>query len=144
MILFSDDHFERETIRSTIKELQGFSFTVFNLLDLEVENISETNRRRVAVFCMGALQSIARSERLNQPQTYAITIEILLNIFKYSEQKAIGLANDLNAASSIPELRAISEKGVVGYHQYVERKDEHLRRNAIEVLFNHGHLQYSV
>ncbi|WP_042347314.1 Imm48 family immunity protein [Bacillus massiliigorillae] len=137
MILFSDDLFVRETIHSTIQELKGFTWKIFELIGMKLEEITTRDRQALATFCFGALKMINQSEKYNQPQVHAIAIEVLLHIFKYSEQQAIVFAEELIVSAvnnRAEEMNGIINKGIKGYYQYVERADEDLRCNVIEIL----------
>lgn len=137
MILFSDDQFVKETIRSTIQELKGFSTKIFQLIGMELEEITVHDRQALAAFCFGALKTINQSEKYNQPQVHAITIEVLLHIFQYSEHQAISFAEELIKSTvdkQSKELCAIISNGIEGYYQYVERADEELKRNVMDIL----------
>ncbi|MEH6943814.1 Imm48 family immunity protein [Bacillus sp. JJ722] len=137
MILFSDDQFVRETIHGTIQELKGFSTKIFQLTEMKLEETTVRDRQAVAAFCFGALKTINQSEKYNQPQVHAITIEVLLHIFQYSEHQAISFAEELIKSTvnkQDVELHTIINKGIKGYYQYVERADEDLKRNVMEIL----------
>ncbi|MGG1442445.1 Imm48 family immunity protein [Brevibacillus laterosporus] len=104
---------------------------------MKFEETTELERQVIAAFCFGAINVIVQRDDLSQPQAHALTITLLINVFKYSENQAVSFADDLIKATSkehYPVMNTIIHRGIDGHYQYINNMDVELKKNITDVI----------
>ncbi|XOS90449.1 Imm48 family immunity protein [Brevibacillus laterosporus] len=86
-------------LKNAVTELSLLSKKFFDLIAIKFEETTELERQVIAAFCFGAINVIVQRDDLSQPQAHALTIALLVNVFKYSENQAVSFADDLIKAT---------------------------------------------
>ncbi|MED1665249.1 Imm48 family immunity protein [Brevibacillus laterosporus] len=124
-------------LKNAVTELSLLSKKIFDLIAIKFEETTELERQVIAAFCFGAINVIVQRDDLSQPQAHALTIALLVNVFKYSENQAVSFADDLIKATRKehhPVMNTIIHRGIDGHYQYINNMDIELKKNITDVI----------
>src|SRR5712691_10658292 len=97
---------------------------LFSALGIPFEASTELRRQLLASYCFGMLFAGGRLNKLTPPDVHALTIAVLLDVFKYSQHQAVAFAEDLIQSSSgrgNPTTNAVIHRGIDGYRLFKAR-----------------------
>ncbi|WP_088834166.1 Imm48 family immunity protein [Paenibacillus tyrfis] len=120
-----------------LTEITEFADRLFDLIEIPFTETTELERQLIAAFSFGAVMAVAVRDDLDQPQTHALTIAMLMRAFQYSEHQAAAFAHDLIQATDRnhhPTMNAIIHRGINGHYEYVNEEMEDLRQNLLDIL----------
>ena len=109
------------------------------LIQVPIENTSESQRQVLATFAFGMVWGVADAEELKYPDIYGFGLTMLTDVFKYSIHQAVRFMNLLVKCSSPTDcpnaaVNAVMYHGVEGYRQWGAGDSEALQANLQHVL----------
>jgi len=110
---------------------------LFSAVGIPFEETTELQRQLLASYSFGMLFVIGRLHKLTPPDVHALTIFVLLDVFKYSQHQAVAFAEDLIQSSSgrgNPTTNAVIHRGIDGYRLFKARLMLELK-SQIEDIF---------
>lgn len=114
-----------------------------NTSQLVPEILNEQEKQIIATFCFGMINGYSLKNKKNAIQIQGATIDILIEMFFYSPAASAEFCNFLiecTDKSFHPTMHSIIHRGIQGYYQYEEAKNNELKdniENVIEVVKNH-------
>ena len=130
-----------EGIVADLKELRKQSTEMgnelFSVLDIPFEETTELQRQLLASFSFGMLFAVGQLNKLTPPEVHALSIYLLVDVFKYSEYQAVPFTEVLIASSSgrgNSTINAVIHRGIDGHRQWEGRQMSELKSN-IEDIF---------
>jgi hypothetical protein len=97
---------------------------LLSAVGIPFEATTELQRQLLAAYSFGMLFGMGRLHKLTPPDVHALTIAVLLNAFKYSQDQAVAFAEDLIQSSSSrgnPTTNAVIHRGLDGYRLWKAR-----------------------
>jgi Immunity protein 48 len=110
---------------------------MFTAAGIPFGETTELQRQLLAAYTFGMLFALGRLHKLTPPDVHALTILMLLDIFKYSQDQAVAFAEDLIQSSSghgNPTTNAVIRRGFDGYRLWNARLMLELK-SQIEDIF---------
>jgi len=107
------------------------------LVGIPFETTSELQRQVIASFVFGMTYCEGQSESLSPPETHALVLTVLLDVFKYSDHQATAFAKELidsSGADGNSTINAIIHRGIDGHAQWKKGHYPELKANLAEVL----------
>jgi len=101
------------------------------------EEATELQRQLLASFSFGMLFVTGQLNKLASPEFHALSICLLLDVFKYSEHQAVSFAEDLILSSSgrgNPTINAVIHRGIDGHRQWGGRLRSELKSNLEDIF----------
>jgi hypothetical protein len=124
-------------VKKVKDELTKLVNEIFKLINIKFEDTTELERQVIATFTFGLINAISLNEGLNQPQIHALTIAVLIDEFKYSEEQGASFSQELIKATKReyhPVMNNIIHRGIDGYYQYNDNQIDDLKDNITNVL----------
>lgn len=119
------------------KECFKMSDDLFEILDIELKDITEMERQIISSFLFGMLNGEALEKKINPPELKGILISILINKFKYSEKQSVefsqNLINSMDRKYN-PTMYVIIHKGLEAYYDYKENKNNEIYNNLTYII----------
>jgi hypothetical protein len=97
---------------------------LFSALGIPFDETTELQRQLLAAYAFGMLFAAGRLNQLTPPDVHALTISVLLDVFKYSQHQAVAFAEDLIQSSSgrgNPTTNAVIRRGFDGHRLWKAR-----------------------
>ena len=114
---------------------------LLSVLEIPFEETTELQRQLLASFSFGMLFVIGQINKLTGSEIHALTICLLLDVFKYSDHQAVRFADDLIEAGSgrgNPTTNAVIHRGIDGHRQWEAGLRSELKSN-IDGIFKMVH-----
>jgi hypothetical protein len=108
-----------------------------SVLSTPFEETTELQRQLLASLSFGMLFAVGCLNKLAPPDLHALSIFLLLDVFKYSEDQAVAFAEDLIAAASgrgNPTINAVIHRGIDGHRQWEAGRMSELKSNLEDIF----------
>jgi hypothetical protein len=116
----------------------GMVNSLFQLIQVELEQTSELQRQLLAAFGFGMIYADGQIQGLSPVQVHGLAISMLQDVFNYSSEQAgefsgflVEVASDRSVHSTI---HAIIHRGITGHSQWEQKKSSELKANIDEIL----------
>jgi hypothetical protein len=110
---------------------------LFSVSGIRFEETTELQRQLLASYAFGMLFAIGRLNKLTPPEVHALSVCLLLDVFKYSKDQAADFAEDLTRSASgrgNPTTNAVIHRGIDGHRLWAARLMSELK-NDIQGVF---------
>jgi hypothetical protein len=110
-------------------------------LGIRFEETTELQRQLLVSYSFGMLFVIGRLNKLTPPEVLALSVCMLLDVFKYSKDQAADFAEELIRSASgrgNPTTNAVIHRGIEGHRLWTARRMLELKNDLDNVLNTAG------
>jgi hypothetical protein len=110
---------------------------LFSVVGIPFEETTELQRQLLAAFGFGMLFVLGQVNKLTPQEVHALSICLLLDVFKYSDHQATAFAEDLIESSSSrgnPTTNAVIHRGIDGHMQWEAGLTSDLKSNLEDIF----------
>jgi hypothetical protein len=125
-------------LKAVRQDVRVMAESLFDVLALPFAETTERERQVIAAFAFGMVFAEGQRRQLTPPETHAVAIGLLMDVFKYADHQAADFSADLIATASNPSrhkvTNAIIHRGIDGHMQWERDDIDALTSNVADVL----------
>jgi hypothetical protein len=113
------------------------SADLFAVIEIPFSETTELQRQLLASFAFGMTFAVGKIEKLSPFEVHALSITMLIDSFKYSEEQASAFSQHLiecASGSGNSTIQAVIHRGIDGHRQWQLEEQSTLREN-IQSIF---------
>ena len=110
---------------------------LFSVVGIPFEETTELQRQLLGAFGFGMLFAVGQLNKLTPPEVHALSVCLLMDVFKYSDHQATAFAEGLIESSrgrGNPTINAVIHRGIDGHWQWKEGLTSDLKRNLEDIF----------
>lgn len=119
------------------KQVTAYGNELFRACGIEFTKTSEMQRQVCGAFLFGVTYAHGMSHHLPPPDVHALSICVLMDVLRYSDQQAGAFSSDLIRATSAgpnDTMKAIIHRGIDGHRQLTSGEEDGLRENLFGIF----------
>ena len=115
---------------------------LFDVMILPFAHSTELQRQVLATFAFGMVYHLAQLRTLTPAEVHALSIAMLMDVFRYSDHQAVSFTDQLISVSADATIHAtmnaIIHRGIDGYELWVKDDQVALQDNIAEIFSSLG------